>query len=138
MVEQMTRIAEDGGCNTPYNPKEGEYAKLYEELQTLKKDKSKPLEIKEKDMQAIMERLEAKNKEDTDRINQKVELKNEEVTQLAKQLANVDKSNKAEINKITLLLKKAKEEAAVINNEKKEIPTPNVFAQLLKEEQDRS
>jgi hypothetical protein len=123
----------------PYNPKEGKFQKLFDEIQELKKDKSKPLEIKEKDMQAIMQRIDAKSKEEAEKINEQITKQEEQTTNLAKQLREAQNSgNKQLENKIMTLLNKSKADAAAINKKKEDIPTTESFKELLKEETDKS
>lgn len=123
----------------PYDSSEGEFKKLFDEIKEIKADKSKPLEIKEKDMQAIMEKIDAKNKEEIERINERVEKQEEQNLRIAQEIKNAQQAgNKALEAKLIAALKKGKEDAAAINSEKKEVVNNEIIKELLKEEQNTS
>lgn len=123
----------------PHNPEQGDFKKLFDEIQEIKKDKTKPLEMKEKDMQAIMEKIDAKSKEEIEKINERVEKQEEQNLRIAQELAEAKKQgNKALENKLIAILNQGKREAAQINAEKKEVPTKESYKDLLKEEQNNS
>ncbi|CAG8449752.1 11241_t:CDS:2 [Racocetra fulgida] len=123
----------------PHDPEQGEFKKLFDEIQEIKKDKTKPLEIKEKDMQAIMERIDAKSKEEIEKINERVQKQEEQNLRIAQETAEArKKGDKALENKLIAILNQGKREAAQINAEKKEVPTKESYKDLLKEEQNNS
>lgn len=123
----------------PHNPEQGDFKKLFDEIQEIKKDKTKPLEMKEKDMQAIIEKIDAKSKEEIEKINERVEKQEEQNLRIANELSAARKNNdKALENKLIAVLNQGKREAAQMYAEKKEVPNVDLVKELLKEEQNNS
>jgi hypothetical protein len=84
-------------------------------------------------MKEIMAKIEAKNKEEIDKINEQIELKNEEITKLAEAARKArEEGDRATQNRINALIKKHQEEIVFLNNEKKELPANDDLKEYLK------
>lgn len=111
---------------------ESETTKLTKQVGDIVRDKIKPLELKEKELRAIAERIEKENQERVDKINQQVEKQNEENVKLLQE-ANKARGNndKAQTAKMVALLQEGQKKAAEFNNQKKDLVTKDDIMKML-------
>lgn len=119
----------------PGNPKEGEFRKMYDELKEIYKNPTKPLEIKQKDMQEVMNKIDEKNKAIMKELNKEINIKNDEITRLMAEYKKAQEANDKSLqNRIMTQVRKQQEEIAQVNIQKKATPNPDRMLELLKGE----
>lgn len=118
-----------------YKPSgKGDYEKLLEQIEALKKDRTKPLELKQKDMQKILADIERKSQETINSVNEQIEKKQEEITRAAQELNKARNENdRAKMNEITAVIQKAQVEMVEMNRTKANIITVEELKKYLEE-----
>jgi hypothetical protein len=114
----------------------GDYEKILEEIEAIKKDRTKPLELKQKDMQKIFDDIQRKSDETISAINEHVEKKQEEVTKKAQELTEAkNRNDQNKMKEISALIHNLQVDMVEANRTKANLVTVEELKKYLEENQ---